>query len=225
MSDSTFPGPPLPGGRSPHDIGPGFLDGLVEQHIADQMKAWFPWYLHRFDELARAAGQMITPEATKIPEVYVSSDEDRWPEQTPPALIVVCPGSIPGQSELKDGRRGQMSSWLTVNLVVTAGGSTVPGTRRICQRLVAATREILAHKTRGPGSPIDRIDRMTWRYDLLTQKRRYLAGAVTAAVRVPDVLSMHATGEQTPPGDPTDPQTFPVPTGTRVRVRREPPEL
>lgn len=197
-----------------YDMGPIFLDTDVEQHVADTCELWMPYYLGRADE-----GAGLEPGTTLIPRSYdVSNDEARWPEQTPPALLVVCPGTI-GDLTLS-GAVGALNGWLQVNISVSAGGADEAGTRALAHRYCAALREILMHQVRG--ELVDRIEMLGWRHDLIVRRRKLAASGVRAALRVPRILQTLGDFPDQPPG-PGVPGFVP-PTGARIVVDRQPAE-
>lgn len=61
----------------------------VEAAVLQTLRLWTPHYL---DELGR---QLTLPNALPAPRSYrVWSDQEHWPEDQTPAVIVVCPGIV-----------------------------------------------------------------------------------------------------------------------------------
>lgn len=198
-----------------YTLPPAFIDSQVEEHIRAVMQQSFAWYLRRFDD----ADGLPAGTSTLVPRTFgVSSEETRFAEQDPPSLLVVCPGTV-GDLQTH-GAKEHLSAWLQVNVSITAGAATEAGVRRISHRLCGAAREILAHQV--PGGPVDRVQILGWRTDLVTRSRQLLACGVRAGVRVDRVLD-HRGVVPPParvPSDPAAGATYEIPDSAVIAVKR-----
>jgi len=176
-----------------------------------------PKYLAVLDERhGRAAGATPPP---KDRSYFVASFEERWAEQTPPAVIVVSPGTL-GELELH-GPRATVAQWQQVNVTITVGAASTEGVREKAHILAAAARLVLLHQV--PGDIVDRVRPLGQRYDLRLRtgqqrSRQRLACGVRAALRVPDVAASRGPF----PDDPAE-LDYLVPDRSRTAIHAVPP--
>lgn len=196
-----------------YDLGPITDDGRAEDRVLEQLRVWMPFYLERVDA-ARGLPEGTSP-APHDSKYFLTSFEERWAEQTPPAVLVVSPGTL-GELELH-GPRGTIAQWQQVNVTITVGGATEEGTDAKKKRYIAAARAVLLHQV--AGDVVHRVRPLGQRYDLRTRNRersrQRAAGGVRAALFVPDVIDTRRAF-------PTDPGqlTYVVPDSSRTAVER-----
>jgi len=195
------------------DPGPIVLPSDVELAVRDTLQEWVPFYLADIDrQQQRAAG------TTRPPRTWdIASDGERWMEETPPALLVACPGTV-GDPAL-EGPDGHYSAVYQVNVGVTAGGATEQGTRALAGRYAGAIIYTL-----GQQGDMGGLADATWwrgvRTDVIARQRTLMATEVLAHVRIARVIATRGPHlPQTRPVDPTDPPLpSRTPSGLRVRV-------
>jgi hypothetical protein len=207
---------------TPYDAGPITDDGVAEDRVLDRLKLWLPSMLA---EHCAARGLAQADPAPDPGRGYaISSFDARHAEQTPPMVVVHSPGTLK-QPAVDKGRAGIVRQWQRVNVVVTAGGRTEPGTRGKALRLVAAVRRVLLQQVRGDA--IQEVQYLGARYDLPLRggselARTRLVCSLYAAVLVPDVVATRGVFADTPIELG---QGYPTPDSARITVRREVTQL
>lgn len=188
------------------------LPSDVEVAVRDTMRHWLPFYLAEIDEQQdRERG------TTTIPRTWdVASDNDtRWLDETPPALLVVCPGTVDDPSLYGDA--AAYGAWWQVNIGVTASGATEAGSRALAGRLAGAVTYTIAQQ----GDMGGLAERSRWRgvrTNVVARQRSVMAAEVLAHVYVRNVVATRGLLPRTRPTDPTDPAA-PTATASGVRVR------
>jgi hypothetical protein len=197
------------------DVNPGpiVLPSDVEIAVRDVMQEWVPYYLGDIDEQSgRERGETAPPRTWDV-----ASENDRWLEETPPALLVVCPGTV-DEPDLH-GKTGSYGAWWQVNIGVTAGGATEVGSRGLAGRHAGAVLYVLAQQRDMGGLAAD----VRWRglrTDVVDRRRKLAACEVLAHVRIARVVDTRGRLPHTVPNPKTDPHSpDPDVSGTRVRVR------
>lgn len=193
--------------------GPIVLQSDIERAVRDTLKATVPFYLAEIDEqLGLARG------TTKPPRTWgIASEDDRWLEETPPALLVVCPGTV--DEPVKHGDRGSYGAWWQINIGVTVGGATEEGTRELAARHAGAVQLVLGQQADMGGLAADTVWQGT-RSDVVGRERTLMACEVLAYVRIARVFDTRGgLVPRTLPPEPTSPAApTPTPTGVRIRV-------
>lgn len=194
------------------DPGPIVLPTDVAMAVKATLEDWVPYYLGVIDEqhaLARGT--------TKVPSWTVSTDLDRWLEETPPAGLVVCPGTE-GDPE-KHGPKAAYGAWFRVNIGVTAGGATEEGSYELGGRLGGAVVYALAQQPDMGGLAMD--TRWGGVQIAPTRNRKLMAAELPGLVYVHRIVETRGPllPPLTPPDPPTgDPAAFPQPSDVRVRA-------
>lgn len=193
------------------DIGPVVTPPDVEFAVRDTLRDSMPWYLGQVD-----VDNGLPRASTTPPRSYVTrSENERWAEETPPALVVACPGFA--NEPQKHGPRGSYGAWFQVNVGVTVGGATEEGTRQLAGRHLAAVLLVLGQQPDMGGLAKD-TDIVGATIDTIPPQRTLIGCEVVANVYVARVLDTRGLIPRDLP-DPPDPiDQTPVPTGLRVRV-------
>lgn len=192
--------------------GPIVLPTDVALAVRDTLKGWVPYYLARIDEQLD-----LDPGTTTPPRSWgVATDMDRWLEETPPALLVVCPGTV-GDPE-RHGDAAAYGAWFRVNVGITAGGATEGGSWDLAGRLGAAVYTTIAQQADMGGLAAD--TRWGGMNVAETRNRKLVAAEAIALVRVDHIVATR--GPLLPrvlPDPPTDPAAqTPTPSLARERV-------
>lgn len=193
-------------------IGTAWHPGHLEDKVIETLKLWLPSSLNE-----AIAQDSNAPAKVAVPRSYiVVSEDDRWPEDQLPAIVVTSPGLV----DTPDRDKGDGSWRGTWSLEVTAivKGRTAPEARRVCQLYWTAIC-ISVLQRRSLGKPYQASTLADAALDSVPiEKRRTLAGA-TALFHV-EVQSMFSEydGPKTPvPPDPM-PATWPVVTETNTET-------
>ena len=116
-------------------ISPGsiVLQSDIEAAVRDTLKLWMPFYLADIDEQQeRDRGTTSPPRTWDI----ASDNDTRWLEETPPALLVACAGTV-DEPELHGDQASYAATW-QVNIGVAVGGATESGARDLAGRHAGA---------------------------------------------------------------------------------------
>jgi hypothetical protein len=196
------------------DPGPIVLHSDIEAAVRDTLKEWVPYYLAEIDEAqGRDRGK------TEAPRAWITRSEgDPWLEQTPPALLVHCAGTI--DKPKKHGPSATYGAWWQVNIGITAGGATEQGSFDLAGRMAGAVLYVvtqqsdmggLAGETLWGGSSIAPVPphRTVMACECIAEL--WIAHVVDTRGDLPRVAP-------TPRSDPADP--VPTPTSSRIRVER-----
>lgn len=194
------------------DPGPVFLPSNLERAVCGTLREWLPYYLSVVDEQ-----EGLDPGTTTAPRFYdaASDDEKRWQEETPPAVLVISPGTT-GDPE-RHGNKAEYGAWWQVNIAVTAGGATEAGSRDLASRLGGAITLVVAQQG-DFGETVDRTEFKGIRIDKLDRERSKMIAEVVCECWIPSVVSTR--GPLKPleaPSDPTDPAA-PIPQPDSVSV-------
>jgi len=200
--------------------GPIVLPSDVERAVVAQLRAWVPYYLARVDE-----AQGLAPGTTKRPRHYdAASDNDRrWMEETPPSVLVVCPGTVSEPEQ--HGAAASYAAWWQVNVAVTASGATEAGSRELASRLGGA----IVYAVTQQGDMDGVVQKTAWkgmRTDVISRQRPVMACEVACECFIRRVVDTRGpTIPTVAPIDPTDPaDLLPQPDSLRVTVTPEEPE-
>jgi len=203
--------------QQPYDPGPIADDGLAEERVLAQLKLWLPRMLAEHCE-ARGVAMDPLPDADR--GYFVSSFEQKWAEQLPPAVMVVSPGTL-GDPILR-GAKGRVAQWQQMNVTITVGGATEEGTRGKAHRMAAAVRRILLQQVPceagdAGGVRIINARPLGQRYDLRlrTRSKQRLACGVRVALLVDGVVDTRGVF----PNHPND-TDFLVPSSYETEVTR-----
>lgn len=194
--------------------GPIVLTADVETAVRDTLKTWVPFYLADIDD--QQDRPRSGPGATVPPRSWsIASENDRWLEETAPALLVACPGTM-DQPE-RHGAGGSYGAWYQVNIGVTASGATEAGSRDLVSRHAGAVVYTLAQQ-RTMGGLVEDTEWLGHRADVIDRDRKLAAVEILARVYVGGVVDTR--GPLIPrdvPPTPTDPAA-PTPTPHTARV-------
>jgi hypothetical protein len=198
-------------------FGP-WLDGTdVERAALETLQLWTPEYLAWAE---RATGR--TARSLPEPRSWVtSSDIERWPEETPPTVLVLSTGLA--EPPARDGQ-GLYRATFDLGVAVVVSARTRRETEALAKVYTAALRNaLLQHATLGGfAAGIEWVDE---EYGVLSgQNRRQLAGGqATFRVDVRDAVASRS-GPIAPRPDPYEPAPD-DPTATSVEVEVDPEEL
>lgn len=197
-----------------HDIGPVVTTNDIEIAALDWLKEAVPFYLARLDEQdGQAPGTTVAPRSYEV-----RSTNERWAEETPPALVVESVGTV-GDPE-RHGNHGSYAAVWQLNIGVTVGGATEDGTRALANRHAAAIRLVVTQRRTLNGLAEDVLWKGEGPGAIVAPQRTLMACEVIAHVlirRAVDTRGLAPRGIPDPPTDPAPPT--PTPTGVRVRVR------
>lgn len=190
--------------------GPIVLSSDVESAIRDTMKQWVPFYLADIDaQQGRARGTTKAPRTWDI----ASDNATRWLEETPPSLLVACPGTI-GEPQLH-GDNATYGCWWQGNIGIAVGGATEAGSRALAGRHAGAVTYVLAQQ--GDMGGLAQITRWSGsRTDVAGRDRSVVACEIAFRLYVETVV---ATRGLIPRDLPDDPITLPHATPTVIRSR------
>ena len=193
-------------------VGTVWHPGHLEDTVIAALKTWLPSSLNE-----AIAQDSKAPAKVAVPRSYiVVSEDDRWPEDQLPAIVVTSPGFV----DAPDRAKGDGSWHGTWALEVTAivKGRNAPEARRIAQLYWTAIC-IAVLQRRSLGEPYQATVLSDAALDSVPiEKRRTLAGA-TALFHV-EVQSMFSDfdGPRTPePPDPM-PDTWPEVQETNIET-------
>lgn len=192
--------------------------GDVELAVLENLKLWLPHYLADIDE-----EKGLERGTTRVPRSWdVGSELERFPEQAPPALIVVAPGIVKSERHGADAWR---TGTFDVRVIVLAGGATLKGTRDLADRHAAAVMKLLEQQADQGGLAQDTwlsADNPLSTRVITNRKRRRLAAfEVRALVQIQRVFKTRGLIPRTVPTPPTDPaEPTPTPHGTVIHVNR-----
>lgn len=192
--------------------GPIVLTSDVATAVKDTLEQWVPYYLSQIDEQLA-----LDPCTTTPPRSYsVGAEMDRWLEETPPAVLVVCPGTA-GDPE-RHGDDASYGAWFRVNIGITAGGATEEGVHDIGGRLGAAVFTTVAQQ--GDMGGLAQDTRWGGVNVAPTRNRKMVAAECIALVYVRKIVASRGPLlPRTPPAEPCGPaDDVPVPSSHRVRV-------
>jgi hypothetical protein len=180
--------------------GPIVLPTDVALAVKATLEEWVPFYLAEIDEQ-----QGLERCTTKAPGSWnVATDMDRWLEETPPAGLIVCPGTE-GAPE-KHGPDASYGAWFRVNIGVTAGGATEEGSFDLGGRLGAAVYTTIAQQADIGGLAED--TRWGGMNVAPTRNRKLMAAECIALVHVRHVVATRGPLlpkiAPDPPCDPAD---------------------
>lgn len=195
-------------------VGPVVTPVDVEIAVRETFAETMPFYLAEIDEQ-----HGLVRGTTKPPRLYIARNEnERWDEETPPVLVVACPGTI--GEPVRHGARGTYGAWYQVNIGVTVGGATEQGSRALAGRHLAALMLVIGQQPHMGGLAHDTV----WlggRTDPIAPQRTLMGAETLANVYVRHVLDTRGLIPRDLPDDPTDPAAA-TPTPTSVRVRTIP---
>jgi hypothetical protein len=192
--------------------GPIVLPTDVALAVSETLKAWVPYYLARIDEQHdRDPGTTVPPTSWSL-----ATELDRWLEETPPAALVVCPGTV-GEPE-RHGDGASYGAWFRVNIGITAGGATEGGAWDLAGRHGAAVFTTIAQQADMGGLAAD--TRWGGMNIAETRNRKLMAVEAIALVYVRHIVATR--GPLLPrvvPDPPTDQAAeTPTPSSARERV-------
>lgn len=185
--------------------GPIVLPSDVAFAVKDTLATWVPYYLREIDDQ-----QGRDPGTTTPPRSWsVSTEMDRWLEETPPAGLVV-PGGL-GDME-RHGKDASYGGWFRVNIGISAGGATEEGIYDVASRLVMAVAATFAQQADMGGLAQDArfIDANT----APTRNRKLVAAEIITSVYVRRIVASRG------PLLPLDPESndFDQPSDSRILV-------
>ena len=178
----------------------------VEQAIIETCRTWFPEYLAYAERKLGFKPQEIPP----IRKWIATADLTRWPEEQPPAVLVMNTGLAEEPS--RTGRRDYSVKW-AVGLAVVASAKDAPTTDRLAKIYTGILRAILTHKP-DLGGFAEAIEWVDEGYDALPggkRRRNLAAGQVIMRVEVKDAVTAFSGPQEPrenpyegpPPDDPT----------------------
>lgn len=195
------------------DPGPILLQSDIERAISQMLSDWVPYYLAEVDEQ-----QGLDRGTTEKPRFYdaASDNERRWLEETPPAVLIICPGTT--RKPERHGDRACYGAWWQVNIGVTAAGATEQGSRILADRLGGAIMAAMVQQ----GDMGGLVERTEWlgRRTEMNRQRPVMTCEIAAECYIRNVVDTR--GPQIPttlPSTPTGPaDPLPQPDSTRVVV-------
>ncbi|MEH3055500.1 MAG: hypothetical protein PGN13_16100 [Patulibacter minatonensis] len=195
--------------------GPIVLSTDIERAVRDTLKHWVAFYLADIDEQHdRERGTTVVPRYWSI----ASESGAKWLEETPPALVVACPGTM--DAPVLHGKDAHYGAWWRVNIGVTAKGASEDGARDIASRYAGAVRYVLGQQ----GTMGGLVERTAWLGEATAEVKRersLMAAEVSAAVFVSNVMQTRGLLPRVRPTDPKQPAE-PTPTPSRVVIRTVP---
>lgn len=193
--------------------GPIVLQSDVEIAVRDTLKEWVPFYLADIDE--QQGRQRGTTKAPRLWDI-ASENATRWREETPPSLLVVCPGTV--DDPKMHGDDAAYGAWFRVSIVVAAAGATEEGSRAVAGRHAGAILYTLAQQ--GDMGGLAQHTRWLGYGDAPSPRDRSVTEVeVLARVYVARVVSTRGLLPRERPDDPTQPAPHtPTPSAVRVRV-------
>lgn len=193
--------------------GPIVLPYDVEVAVRDTLKRWVPFYLADIDEReGRERGTTRPPRTWDV----ASDNNTRWLEETPPALLVACPGTFGDPEPHND--EASYGAWWQGSVGIAVGGATVEGSRLLAGRHAAAITYVLAQQ----GDMGGLAEKTVWlgmRSDVVGRSRDVIACEVPWRLYIRRVVDTRGLIPRDLPEVPTDPaDPTPLATGSRVRV-------
>jgi hypothetical protein len=197
--------------------GPIVLHSDIEAAVRDTMRHWVPHYLADIDaQQGRARGTTQKPRTWDI----ASDNDTRWLEETPPRLLVACPGTI-GEPELH-GDAGSYGAWWQGSIGIAVGGATEAGSRALAGRHAGAILYTLAQQ----GDMGGLAAQTRWggtRTDVAGRDRNVVACEVPFRLYVERVVDTRGLIPRDLPAVPTDPAApTTLVSGSRLRVTGRP---
>lgn len=203
-------------------FGPLVTADEVEAAVVETLKTWAPTY---FAWVERHRG--LAPRTLLVPRFYVSSNDqlERWPEEHPGSVLVVCPG-LSGDPQ-KEGS-GIFTAHYGLGIAYIAEGRNRGEARARAQLSTAALRMVLLqHQTLGGIA-----DGILWTdedWDNLPRSRTLAAGKAEFTVIVRETAAIRsgpvAPAPLDPPSAPYTPQPDPtVVSGGTITLTPEPLE-
>ncbi len=113
-------------------VGPLFSPHVIEEAVIAKLRKWLPGYLSLACQEHGVKGGIAA-----IKSWGLASEEDRWPEQGLPALLVVGPSRTLGEPEKNAGM--YRATW-PVEVGVAVAARTGPAARKYAQIYGAAIR-------------------------------------------------------------------------------------
>jgi hypothetical protein len=197
-------------------IGTAWNPGLLEDRVIDALQTWMPSSLHEV-----CAQDETVPAPAPLPRSYrVFSEENQWPEQQLPAIVVVSPGVV---DEPAQAHAGIWRAKWSLEVTAIVKGPDPHRTRRLAQAYwTAMCLSILQRRSLGDPytAAVLKDAAMT---AVPVEKARTLAGA-TALFHV-EVQQMFSSfdGPKTP--EPPDPMPETWPTVSEINIEIADPNL